>query len=189
MRPAAMDGPLSPPPRPLTFQARGGPSFGHSLSRPVSLEWAVRSGPCHCGQSNCPPTAFWTKVATVRASAMVRYIGGKRLDSDLCHVSRINQSRGPSLAKPANLLAKHAKQSRSSFVANVPSTNAAGERHGQAALVIITRVRFPSPAPLIIKDLRKSASKVQVNRRSFFPPLDHSISDESGISRAIQVQH
>jgi hypothetical protein len=26
-----------------------------------------------------------------------------------------------------------------------------------------TRVRFPSPAPLIINDLRKSASKVQVN--------------------------
>ena len=26
------------------------------------------------------------------------------------------------------------------------------------------RVRFPSPAPLIIKDLRKNATKVQVNR-------------------------
>src|SRR5438552_7390735 len=38
-----------------------------------------------------------------------------------------------------------------------------------------TRVRFPSPAPFIIKDLRISASKVQVNRRDFFPPLDHSI--------------
>src|SRR5687768_15475496 len=54
MRPAAMDGVLSPPPRPLIFQARGGPSFGHSLSKPVSLEWAVRSGPCHWGQSELP---------------------------------------------------------------------------------------------------------------------------------------
>ena len=33
------------------IQASGGPSFGHSLSSPVSFEMAVRSGPCHCGQS------------------------------------------------------------------------------------------------------------------------------------------
>src|SRR6185503_12797746 len=46
-----MDGVLSPPPRPLIFQARGGPFLGHCLRRPVSLECAVRSGPCHCGQS------------------------------------------------------------------------------------------------------------------------------------------
>ena len=36
---------------------------------------------------------------------------GKRLDSDRCHVFRINQTKVPSLAKPANLLAKHAKRS------------------------------------------------------------------------------
>ena len=49
---AAGDGrALSPPPSPLTFQASGGPSLGHSLRRPFSLETAFRSGPCHCGQS------------------------------------------------------------------------------------------------------------------------------------------
>src|SRR5436190_16322997 len=52
MRPFAIDGVLSPPPSAVVFQASGGPPFGHSLSRPVSLEWAVRSGPCHCGQSS-----------------------------------------------------------------------------------------------------------------------------------------
>jgi hypothetical protein len=38
---------LQPPPRLLIFQARGGPSFGHSLSKPVSLDTALRSAPCH----------------------------------------------------------------------------------------------------------------------------------------------
>src|SRR5689334_17850163 len=51
IRPAATDGALYPPPRPLIFHARGGPSLGHSLSRPVSFETASRFGPCHCGQS------------------------------------------------------------------------------------------------------------------------------------------
>src|SRR5262249_40572905 len=52
IRPAATEGALSPPPSPLIFQASGGPSLGHSLSRPCSLEMAFRSGPCHCGQSS-----------------------------------------------------------------------------------------------------------------------------------------
>src|SRR5205814_3811949 len=71
IRPAATDGALSPPPRPLIFQARGGPSFGHSLSRPVSLEWAVRSGPCHCGQSSAE--AEYNKNPVVR-TLMTRFI-------------------------------------------------------------------------------------------------------------------
>jgi hypothetical protein len=79
-----------------------------------------------------------------------------RLDSDRRHGFRINQTKTPSLAEHANLLAKHAKQSRFSL-AKVPLTNAEGEGHVTAALVIITRVRFPSPAPLITKDLRISA--------------------------------
>src|SRR5262249_47334179 len=35
----------------LTCQRSFGPSFGHSFSRPVSLEIPVRSGPRHWGQS------------------------------------------------------------------------------------------------------------------------------------------
>src|SRR6185369_14938095 len=104
-----MDGPLSPPPRPLTFHARGGPSFGHSFSRPVSFEWAVRSGPCHCGQSNSPHKAFCAKVATVRQT-MVRH---KMLNAWILiavMVFRIYERKTPSLAEYANLLAKRAKQ-------------------------------------------------------------------------------
>ena len=68
---AATEGALSPPPSPLTFQASGGPSFGHSWSRPRSLEMALRSGPCHCGQSSA--TAADAPAATLsRAAARVR---------------------------------------------------------------------------------------------------------------------
>jgi hypothetical protein len=49
-------------------------------------------------------------------------------------------------------------------------------RHNGAILIAETRVRFPSPAPLIINDLRKSAGKVQENRVVFL--LDHSASAE-----------
>src|SRR6185369_9020878 len=71
IRPAAMDGVLSPPPSPLIFQARGGPFFGHCLRRPVSLECAVRSGPCHCGQSSAE--AEYNKNPVVR-TLMIRFI-------------------------------------------------------------------------------------------------------------------
>src|SRR5437868_3094101 len=51
-RPAATDGVLYPPPRCLAFHTNGGPTVGQSFSKPVSREHAVRSWPCHCGQSN-----------------------------------------------------------------------------------------------------------------------------------------
>src|SRR2546426_123979 len=35
----------------VTFQRSFGPSFGHSLSKPVSGEIPFRCGPRHCGQS------------------------------------------------------------------------------------------------------------------------------------------
>src|SRR5215831_8210404 len=35
----------------VTFQSSFGPSFGHSLSKPVSSEIPLRCGPRHCGQS------------------------------------------------------------------------------------------------------------------------------------------
>src|ERR1041385_6714253 len=50
---------------------------GHSLSTPVSLDTAVRSGPCHCGQSNCPQRALCARVATVRRSEIVRYMSSR----------------------------------------------------------------------------------------------------------------
>src|SRR5438067_11978539 len=107
MRPAAMDGPLSPPPRPLTFQARGGPSFGHSLSKPVSLEWAVRSDPCHCGQSNCPHKASCAKVTKVSANATVRQRRGNAAILIAIMGSKIISTMVLSLAEHVNLLAKH----------------------------------------------------------------------------------
>src|SRR6185295_2352206 len=33
-------------------QTSGGPAAGHCGSNPVSFDTPVRSGPCHCGQSN-----------------------------------------------------------------------------------------------------------------------------------------
>mgnify|MGYP000938772608 CR=1 FL=1 len=35
----------------FTFQTTGGPSFGHSLRRPLSRLMPSRFGPRHCGQS------------------------------------------------------------------------------------------------------------------------------------------
>src|SRR6185295_6548535 len=52
MRPLLTAIPPIPLPSPVPFHASGGPSFGHSCSRPLSFETAVRSGPCHCGQSS-----------------------------------------------------------------------------------------------------------------------------------------
>src|SRR5438105_1969763 len=50
-RPAATDGALKPPPSFPAFQASGGPLPGQRCSSPVSRDIALRSGPCHCGQS------------------------------------------------------------------------------------------------------------------------------------------
>src|SRR5207249_10295342 len=47
----------------------------HSFPTRRSSDLALRSGPCHCGQSNCPPKAFCAEVATMRASAIFRYMG------------------------------------------------------------------------------------------------------------------
>ncbi len=77
MRPAAIEGVLAPPPSPLIFQASGGPSFGHSWSRPRSLEIASRSGPCHCGQSSAAAVA--QPDATTAAKA-ARALFRARLD-------------------------------------------------------------------------------------------------------------
>src|SRR6266404_2579162 len=40
-----------PEPTPVAFQTTGGPSLGHSLSRPLSDEMSSRLGPRNCGQS------------------------------------------------------------------------------------------------------------------------------------------
>src|SRR5689334_15964732 len=50
-RPPATDTGATPSPRPVAFQAKGGPPSGHSFNRPVSAETLVRAGPRHCGQS------------------------------------------------------------------------------------------------------------------------------------------
>src|SRR5262249_5015491 len=39
-----------PSPSPLPVQASGGPPWGHSFKRPVSLATSSRPGPRHCGQ-------------------------------------------------------------------------------------------------------------------------------------------
>jgi hypothetical protein len=40
-----------PSPSPCVFHTSGGPSAGHDLSSPVSVEMPLRSMPRHCGQS------------------------------------------------------------------------------------------------------------------------------------------
>src|SRR6185369_3673687 len=44
----------------FTCQSNFGPSFGHCLSRPVSREIPLRSGPRHCGHSE----TVWARVVT-----------------------------------------------------------------------------------------------------------------------------
>src|SRR5688572_18690215 len=78
MRPPATEGVLSPPPRPLIFQASGGPSFGHCLSKPVSFEWAVRSGPCHCGQSSAKAPGRNTPAAKRDKNRLVILVPSNR---------------------------------------------------------------------------------------------------------------
>src|SRR5262245_7214912 len=41
----------------LAVQRSGGPSLGHSLRSPVSVEMPVREGPRHCGQSPGAPVS------------------------------------------------------------------------------------------------------------------------------------
>src|SRR5436190_6432769 len=56
----------------LTCHSSLGPSFGHSLSRPVSLETPSRCGPRHCGQSAA--TAIWpNKKAPVAMRKNMRF--------------------------------------------------------------------------------------------------------------------
>src|SRR5262249_41897154 len=50
-RSATTAGPEKPMPALVKFHSSGGPPLGQALSRPVSLETSVRSGPRHCGQS------------------------------------------------------------------------------------------------------------------------------------------
>src|SRR5437867_4984683 len=52
MRPRLTAMPPIPLPSPVAFHTSDGPSFGHSLRRPVSLGTALRSGPRHWGQSS-----------------------------------------------------------------------------------------------------------------------------------------
>src|SRR5688572_491086 len=70
MLPPATTGVPNPSPRPDTFQARGGPLFGHVLSRQVSFDRPVRSGPRHCGQSAAAAPAASVAVSA-RPSAAV----------------------------------------------------------------------------------------------------------------------
>src|SRR6516162_9012349 len=57
MCPPATDGVEKPAPRPVAFQRSFGPPSGHFLSRPVSFDRPVRSGPRHAGQS---PGLAWS---------------------------------------------------------------------------------------------------------------------------------
>gem|GEM_PF-6014916 len=69
MRPFAMETLDMPLPMPLVRQASGGPSLGHSLSRPFSGEMPSCLGPRHCGQSGAEATA-----GAVRAKVKARNV-------------------------------------------------------------------------------------------------------------------
>src|SRR5262245_22849335 len=70
-RPPAMLGVLKPSPSPVAFQASFGPFFGQVCNRPVSRDRAVRSGPCHCGQSNFFGSLFFP-FGTARAAVATK---------------------------------------------------------------------------------------------------------------------
>ena len=61
-----------PAPMPVTDHRSGGPDAGHCLSRPVSLETLLRSGPCHCGQS---PAAASGLITMSRHVTQVHFMG------------------------------------------------------------------------------------------------------------------
>src|SRR5688572_3659578 len=52
-----------PAPRVVTCHNLDGPDAGHFVSRPVSFDRPVRSGPRHCGQS--VGAGAWLKIVTV----------------------------------------------------------------------------------------------------------------------------
>src|SRR5262245_11023315 len=69
MRPPEMATLEKPPPRPLVFQASGGPDWGQLASSPVSLATSSRLGPRHWGHSgdaSGAATASVTEVARMR---------------------------------------------------------------------------------------------------------------------------
>src|SRR4029079_10950736 len=67
MRLPTTTGVEKPSPRSFTCHSSFGPPAGHCLSRPVSFETPLRSGPRHCGQS-AAATLTTHKAATLRAS-------------------------------------------------------------------------------------------------------------------------
>src|SRR5581483_7181894 len=91
MRPAAIEGVLYPPPNDSTFQAIGGPALGQAESRPFSSETAVRSRPCHWGQSYS-----WARNSFSEENSKHR-IGTHSLNIEVLRQGRIrlSQAVGP----------------------------------------------------------------------------------------------
>src|SRR6516225_8341851 len=71
-----MAGPEKPIPRFLDVHNSFGPSLGQPLSRPVSLETPVRSGPRHCGQSAAPARAQTARLRMTTKMVFMRILEG-----------------------------------------------------------------------------------------------------------------
>src|SRR5581483_2584488 len=111
-RPAATDGVLKPPPRPLACQASGGPFLGQLGSKPFSAETALRSWPCHRGQSK----GLASKGPAAAAQARIR--NGNR-DRSHCReydivfsvsFSHASRARRASQCFPQHWLARRARE-------------------------------------------------------------------------------
>src|SRR5262249_32059020 len=71
-----MAGPEKPAPAFVQVHSSLGPPDGQLLSRPVSLETLVRSGPCHCGQ---PGEVLFTVLVASSGALPVRATGSPPL--------------------------------------------------------------------------------------------------------------
>jgi hypothetical protein len=93
----------------FAVQTTDGPDRGHSFRRPVSLEIRVRSGPCHCGQSDAASIAVTpNSTAPARARVLViillpRYlVGGEGLKfvGQVVPASKLGTPSGSRLVQP-----------------------------------------------------------------------------------------
>src|SRR6516164_5430008 len=96
MRSPTTEGVEYPLPMSVAFQTCLGPSFGHCLRRPVSLEVPALSGPRHCGQSAARPdtgTIRRQMAKTERCRAFILFLSEVE-SSQLPEVLRENLGAG-----------------------------------------------------------------------------------------------
>src|SRR4051812_23656527 len=90
----------NPPPAPLVSQSSLGPFSSQDLSRPVSFETPVRSGPRHCGQSSALTVCVARQTRT--SDKVQRLIGTSKMREDEASRGR-DQPQGGAGRHPCGL--------------------------------------------------------------------------------------